>query len=296
MAIPNSILETWSHRGSVTQSRDTYAPIKRALEASTTAYSGRGFEVFLQGSYGNHTNIYSESDVDVVIRLDDTYHYDISALAAHELAAFNASSSPATYSYAEFKRDVTNALNAGFGSANVQPGTKAIKIKAAGGRRCADVIIATQFRRYYSSLLGPQFTSGICFFTPDGTRITNYPKQHSANCTTKHQATNDYFKPMVRILKNMRSKLVETGKLQTGAAPSYFIESLLYNAPNETFGTNYSDTFVAAVSWLQKAQRNEFVCPSGQFYLAHDSAPECWPRANRDSFLDAIGRMWNGWT
>jgi hypothetical protein len=67
MAIPESQLETWSHQGSVKQSRDTYATIKRTLEASDTKYADKDFEVFLQGSYGNDTNIYAESDVDVVI-------------------------------------------------------------------------------------------------------------------------------------------------------------------------------------------------------------------------------------
>lgn len=34
MAIPESQLETWSMQGSVTQSRDTYATAKNALENS----------------------------------------------------------------------------------------------------------------------------------------------------------------------------------------------------------------------------------------------------------------------
>jgi hypothetical protein len=62
--------------------------------------------------------------------------------------------------------------------------------------------------------------AGICFFTSDGTRIVNCPEQHKANCTTKRQATNMWFKPMVRILKNMRSRLVDDGEINDGSAPS----------------------------------------------------------------------------
>jgi len=90
MGIPESQLETWANQGSVTQSSTTYATVKRALEASDTKYAGKTFEVFLQGSYGNDTNIYAESDVDVVIRLDSIYHYDVTGLNAWELATFNA--------------------------------------------------------------------------------------------------------------------------------------------------------------------------------------------------------------
>ena len=63
MAIPEAQLVRWSHQGSIQGSSATYAIVKRALEAPNS-------EVFLQGSYGNDTNIYAESDVDVIIRLD----------------------------------------------------------------------------------------------------------------------------------------------------------------------------------------------------------------------------------
>jgi hypothetical protein len=96
MAIPDSQLDTWSHQGSIKQSSTTYAPVKRALEAADAKYAGKSFEVFLQGSYGNATNIYAESDVDVVIRLDSIYHYDVTALNPQELAAFNDALIPGT--------------------------------------------------------------------------------------------------------------------------------------------------------------------------------------------------------
>ena len=71
MAIPESQLDTWSHLGSITQSSTTYNTIKNALEAAENPYAGKNYNVFLQGSYGNNTNIYAESDVDIVIKLND---------------------------------------------------------------------------------------------------------------------------------------------------------------------------------------------------------------------------------
>lgn len=296
MAIPESQLETWSHQGSITQSSSTYATIKRALQAADTKYAGRDYEVFLQGSYGNDTNIYAESDVDVVIRLDSLYHYDISALTPAEQTRFNAELIPGTYPYADYKADVTAALVKSFGAADVKPSSKALKVKANGSRRSADVIVATDFRRYYSGPLGMQYERGICFFNTKGERIANYPKHHSANCTAKHQVTNGRFKPMVRILKNMRSRLVADGLIQPGSAPSYFLEGLLYNVPNEMFVTKYSDTFVAAINWIFKAERGNFVCANKQHYLVRDSAHTCWPCTNCDGFLEAAAKLWNEWT
>jgi hypothetical protein len=80
MPIPESQLHTWSHQGSVTQSSATFNAIKNVLEAADTPFSGKDYSVFLQGSYGNDTNIYAESDVDIVIKLDDCWQRDINAL------------------------------------------------------------------------------------------------------------------------------------------------------------------------------------------------------------------------
>lgn len=300
MAIPESQLDTWSHQGSIAQSSTTYATVKRALEAASTKYAGKNFEVFLQGSYGNDTNIYAESDVDVVIRMDSIYYYDTSALTPQELVAFNTGFSAGTYPYDNYKSDVIAALQNSFGTAPVKSATKAIKIAANDSRRSADVVVAAQFRRYYSApliagVLGPQYEPGICFFTPTGDRIVNYPKQHSANCTTKHQATNGWFKPMVRIFKNMRKKLVADGILAQARAPSYFIEGMLYNVPDDKFGGSYGDTFVAAINWIRQAQRNTFVCAHKQQYLIGSSGSTCWPAGNCDNFLTALATLWNNW-
>src|SRR5580692_779434 len=110
MAIPEAQLETWSHQGSIQQSCDTYATVKRALEAHDTNYADKSFDVFLQGSYGNDTNIYAESDVDVVIRTDSIYYYDTSTLNAHELQTFHASFIAASYTYGDYKSQVVQTL------------------------------------------------------------------------------------------------------------------------------------------------------------------------------------------
>jgi hypothetical protein len=295
MGIPESQLETWSHQGSVKQSADTYGTVKGALEAKDTKYADKSFEVFLQGSYGNDTNIYAESDVDIVIRTDSIYYYDTSALNPQQLQTFNASLIAPTFSYWDFKNQVVQGLQKSFGQNDVKPGEKAVKIKASGNRRSSDVIVATELRRYSSGTYGPQYVSGICFFTSGGTRIANYPKLHSANLTTKYQATDQRFKLMVRILKNMRSKLVDDGVLASGSAPSYFIEGLLYNVPNDRFGKSYGDTFAAVFNWILSADRTKFVTPSGQHYLARNGALECWACANCNGFIDEVVKLWNRW-
>ncbi len=225
MPIPESQLETRSHQGSITQSSNTYNSIKNILEASTTPYASKNFQVFLQGSYGNDTNIYAESDVDIVIRLDDCFQSDLTQLTEDEKAAYKSAFRDATYTHVDFKQDVLSVLTNQYGD-TVTAGDKAIAINANGSRRKADVIVAIQFRRYFNfrSSSDAEYVEGICFFNAAGERISNYPKQHSANLTTKHQASSKWLKPIARVFKNMRSRMIDDGLIKAGIAPSYYIE------------------------------------------------------------------------
>ena len=296
MAIPETQLDTWSHQGAVTQSRDTYATVKRALESDRAQYKSRNFQSFLQGSYGNHTNIYAESDVDVVIRLDATCYYDVNDLTPADRDAFDATVSAANYGYAEFRADVLKALTAAFPGA-VTPGKKAIKIAASGNRRSSDVVAAAQFRHYrrFASAWDAQYEEGICFFTSSGNRVVNYPHQHSANCTAKHQATNQWFKPTVRILKNVRRAMVNDGLIEKTIALSYFLEGLLYNVPNDKFGSSFEDTIISSINWIMQTDRSQFVSANEQFVL-FGNCPETWPVAHYDQFMNAFVDYWKNWS
>lgn len=149
MTIPESQLDTWSHQGSVTQSASTYATIKLALENSDAGYADKAYSIFLQGSYGNDTNIYAESDVDVVMKLTSLFYYDICALSAEDQQRFHSGTGgPSTYDYFSFKNHVVEVLENRFGSSNVKSGNKAIKIVGSGNRRDADVRACANFRKY----------------------------------------------------------------------------------------------------------------------------------------------------
>lgn len=293
MAIPNSQLDTWSKQGSITQSASTYASVKNALESTNSLYKDRSFEVFLQGSYGNDTNIYAESDVDVVIRLDSVFRGDIDSLSAEEKTAYH-NLPNATYDFNDFKKHVIIRLQTAFGKENIVEGKKAIKIKPNLSRRSVDVVVAHQHRRYHS--WPHNYTSGIVFSTKSGAEIINFPKKHSENCTVKHQGTNNNFKPMVRIFKNIRSKLVDDGKITKDIAPSYFIEGLLHNVPNNLLTGTYENMVVNVLNWFNNmSDRTNLVCANGQYYLLRDASLVCWPPANAEKFISEAIKLWNNW-
>lgn len=297
MAIPLSQLETWSHQGAIQGSSSTYNTIKKVLESSTTPYAGKSYDVFLQGSYCNDTNIYAESDVDIVFRLNDAFQSDISQLTPLAKEAWGKAFSDATYTDSNFKADVLKVLKDAYGD-DVKAGDKAIMIEAYGNRRKADVITAIEFRRYFqfNNLYDQNYVSGICFWDSAGNQIANYPKQHSANLTKKHQSSGQWLKPMVRILKNMRTKLASEGIIEGKIAPSYYLEGLLYNVPDDKFTTDYEECFVNAINWIQKdAAKSKLLCANEQYYLLWENTPTSWPNANCEKLLTEVIKLWNEW-
>ncbi|MBL0059009.1 MAG: nucleotidyltransferase [Elusimicrobia bacterium] len=296
MAIPETQLDTWSHQGSVKQSSDTYQTIRNALLASNTSYADKSYEVFLQGSYGNDTNIYAESDVDVVIRLDSIFRSNIGDLSPAEQQVYHSIFPKATYSLATFKAGVQAALVNRFGSAAVRPGNKAITIKGEGARRSADVIVCHQYRHYKKFDLNrpDDYTPGIIFPSEQGD-VINYPKQHAQNLTAQHQKTSEMLKPMVRILKNMRSWMVENGTLGDGVAPSYYVEGLFFNVPATQYvSSSFGDTFCNGINWILKADKTSLVCANWRYCLLGESNVQ-WRPTSCDAFLAAACKLWKDW-
>ncbi len=76
MAIPEEQLEVWSHQGAITTARQTHESIRTALSSHGWP-DGVDFEVYLQGSYKNATNVRGDSDVDVVVQLKSTFYHNL---------------------------------------------------------------------------------------------------------------------------------------------------------------------------------------------------------------------------
>jgi hypothetical protein len=293
MAIPEKQLDTWSAQGSVKQSRDTYASIKGTLEDGKSTYYAQSFETFLQGSYGNDTNVYADSDVDVVMKLNSIFYKDLSRLKKPDLDAYNKAFSAGGITSADFKTQVVSWLTKNYG-AGVNPGKKAVFIPGSGNRRDSDVLVCSQFRRYHSYVdsTNQRYDEGICFFLPNGTMVENFPKQHSNNCTQKQKDTNQWFKSTVRVFKNMRNRMIERGELAEGVAPSYYLEGMLYNVPADKFGKSYQDTFVDCFNWILQADSTKLVCASYMHWLVRDNEQTSWPLANFSAYLAAVKKHW----
>jgi hypothetical protein len=295
MAIPESQLTTWSRQGATDSASALYERIRDALQ-SDVVLAPRNFDVFLQGSYRNSTNIRGDSDVDVVVRLNDTYMPEYGALDAYTRSVVEGRSSSATYTLTDFRRDVSNAIRGAFPSHNITEGGKSIKIPRTSNNIPADVVPCLEYRLYLppQTLLGdPSYVKGIWLWDVQrGHAVTSYPKQSYDNGVTKHGRTNQWYKPTVRIFKNARGWMEDNGLIQSGTASSHAIECLLYNVPDQQFGSSYVDTFVNVVNWLNGADLTNFVCQNGIQRLFD---PGRWTTQNARTYIGALIQMWNQW-
>lgn len=296
MAIPEQQLETWSHQGSKVQSASTYQTIRSVLDDPNSPYYKWTYRIFLQGSYGNDTNIYADSDVDVVICLTSVYYGDISYLNDEEKARYEANRSLGGINFKDFKAQVLAWLREKFGD-SVKSGKKAIFIPGNGSRRDADVLVCVANKMFtsYPVVGEPGFVEGICFWTSEGEKVVNYPRQHLDNCTAKHGATSTRFKPSVRVLKNMRNTMVDQGYIKDGLAPSYFLEGMLSNVPAQVFVTSRQQTFENYMRWLQTCATGDLTCANGIHYLLRDGHSVCWNVGDFNSFRASATLFYNSW-
>jgi hypothetical protein len=297
MPIPLSQLETWSTRPDPSRSAATYASVRRALEGSTylRPYT---FEIYLQGSYANATNIRADSDVDIVVQLTSSFRQDITALSAAERSRYESYFSSAIHGYAEFRRDVLAALRINYGADRVSEGNKCLKIAGAGSRLPADVLVAQEHRQYqaFPSAAQQRYIEGVIFWTRDGREVINYPKAHRSNGEAKHDRTGNRYKPLVRTVKNARRRAVEDGLITTDVSPSYFVECLLYNVSDGQFVGDMEDTYVEVLKWLNNNQLflSSMHCQNEIVYL-FGPTPEQWDVSRARRLIDALVEQWNTW-
>lgn len=300
MTIPESQLQTWSNQGAITTAKATHEQIRRALTAAGSPVTGKDFDIYLQGSYRNTTNIRGDSDVDVIVQLNSTFEYDLLSLPDTQQRSFQESFVNATYTWWNFRQDVLTALTSYYGSTAVDStGNNSLKIAAAPGRLTADVVPCLEYRwyRHFFSTNAQDYINGIVFYTQrERDKVINFPKQHIANGFTKNDAThtNEWYKPTVRMFKNARSYLVNQGRLSQSAAPSYFVECLLYNVPDMYFNTNFQITFCNVLTWLIQANTQGFICQNGLIPLFGNTRQQ-WSIKSAHELIVALVQLWTEW-
>ena len=283
----------------MTNSSLSYNSVRTALLAPQSKIAALNPDIFLQGSYANATNIFGDSDVDVVVLTPAIFFKDVSSLNASQQQLQASAYSPAAYSWANFRADVLHTLKDYYGNERVTEGDRCIKVRFGSGRIAADVIPAFLHKKYshFYSPVVQGYTEGIEFRNRAGVCIVNFPKRHIANGEAKNATgrTNGWFKPSVRMFKNARNRLFENGIITADSCPSYCLECLVYSAPDYLFGRTYQDTFNNVLNyWAYTIQPASCLCQNEITPLFGTSLVQ-WNIAQAAQFVQGLQRLWWNW-
>ena len=291
MSIPESELSKWSDHGLQAAAIRTHEKIRNVLDNYTWP-SGMTRDFGLQGSYSNDTNIQDGSDVDVVLQLTSTFYPDVSGLSEWNQQAVLSRFDDAEWGLDDFRHEVLKALRNGFREPAVAQGNKSIKIKGTSKRLPADVVVCEGYRKY----TGPyNYIEGVNLYAVQSKRwIVNYPKLHYDNGVDKSRRTSDRFKRTVRMFKSARNELQSRGMIRANLAPSYFLECLLYNAPDWMFQLSHQQTFRSIIAWMAATALRNLNCQNGQMQL-FGSLPEQWSLSKAERLRNALVSLWDDW-
>lgn len=232
-----STFTSWAQGPSKTEEeriKNVERQIREAIYASDKLKI-REISVFVQGSYRNRVNVRQDSDVDIGVVCFDTFFPDYND--KNIMSVVSKKFPASTYSYQTFKQELYECLVVKFGLSAVTRGNIAIDITENSYRVEADVVGFFEYRRYYSIR---NCHSGVAMIPKNMNPklIINWPEQHYKNGVLKNSNTNRRYKKVVRIVKKLSNEMVFKGIASAKKIPSFLIECLLWNVPNNNFGSS----------------------------------------------------------
>jgi hypothetical protein len=282
-------ITSWSQRGDPIRAWYSYEMVRESLTQSRL--NGLSCAVYPQGSYANKTNIVAESDVDMVIALRSAFYPDKTELSPPELREYARYYESGRPTWNEFREVVLQVLRSDY---FLKEGHKAVRVRSGVMRLPADVLIALDHRYYkrFPSFESQSFVDGVQFYSSAGQKIVNYPKRHIRACAQKDRWTFGRYREVVRVAKNARNALIADDKttIKSGAAPSYFLESLLWNVPSQCYHADLRQAYRQVMRWLQerRAPLGGMDFPSGMGKIFGDTPDASWNESDANQVIDAM--------
>ncbi len=298
MALSSDKIHKWSMRGDPIHAWYSYKTVSDSL--ATARLSSMSCAVYPQGSYANKTNIsadsdvdmvIADSDVDMVIALRSAFYPDKRELSPLERDEYAKYYGRASTTWHDFREVVAAVLRSHF---FLEEGSKCVKVRSSLIRLPADVLICLDHRYYQSfpSFAGQIFAEGVQFYASGDRKIVNYPKRHIRACAQKDNRTGGAYRSVVRIAKNARNELIsENGtEVSAGTAPSYFLESLLWNVPDECYSGSTEHAYRQVVGWLHNGSSplGGMDFPNGMGKLFGTAPDTSWAKSSARAIISGL--------
>lgn len=277
MAPLEETLASWTKPSSDTEQEKQERTERMIREAVKNhgAFRGCDLRVYTKGSYANNTNVRTDSDVDVAVQCRECFYWDAESPSAH--------TSPGpykgTWTPEKLRSELAAAMRKKFPGQVDTKGSTAMRIHSGTARIDADVVPCFTCKYYFNS---GTVREGAKTFKTSGGTLVNYPDQHLAEGRRKNENTKRYFKQAVRIMKRVENAMVEKGLHRE--VPSYFVECLIYNCPDDIFmkSTWEATVRVIIVHIWNELDGAEPTMPGGR-----------WLEVNRCKWLFSDDQKWS---
>lgn len=253
--------------------------------SSHSAFKNCPLKIYAKGSYANNTNVRSDSDVDIAVECTDALYWEQAKPGIYTPG----SAYSGIWTPQKLRVELVSALKATFPNQVDDSGTTAIQVSSSSSRVDADVVPCFSYKYFMEG----SAREGTKIFKKDGSSAVNYPAQQLANGIAKNKRTGYAYKKAVRLLKRAENVMAEERIFKE--LPSYFVECLAYNCPDETFG---SPTWTGCLRGMlihiwnglqgDEPTTGRWLEANGCIYLFHSS--QKWTRQDGRDFSKAA---WN---
>ena len=193
--------------------------IQNLHQAIRGLFDETNYETFLQGSYRNDTATKKINDVDIVVLRKSVVS-----------TVFSTERYSTVIPWQNIRGEIQRILPAhGPYQGHISPDDKCFRLSVGYE---VDIVPAVRVASRWEN-------DPIAIWNASTGEISTSPRTHSDNCESKNQETDETFKPMVRLFKWWARRNVPKS-----GAPSFYIESLLYNFADHLFTGNYGSDFV----------------------------------------------------
>ncbi len=97
------------------------------------------------------------------------------------------------------------------------------------------------------------------------------------------------------MFKNARNRLIKDGVIAADSCPSYYLECLVYAAPDLLFGGTFQDTFTRVLDfWARTIQPASCLCQN-EIIRLFGSSPVQWNIPQAAQFARGLQNLWQNW-
>jgi len=290
--------------------------IEEALERCAKvepAISMENIDIYIHGSYANKSNIYFPSNLEIMVELTTSKRFSPEEVSLEGNYFVDV---PLQFGPREFRKLFTETLREMMGD-KMSEHAKCLRLAGLEKiKHDVDITPAISFHFYQPEAAKDKRgstdnvvrTRGVLLYDASIERnIVSFPRLHAQNGFDKDQATGGNFKRMVRLFKTLHSLNVnEFSLVPPNTASGYFIECLLYNAPDKLFSDastknpvkggaetppSYNEIFNKLINYLLNVDMDEFMCQNKIWKLFGEAA-EFWDEKRAEAFRNGVIRLY----